>query len=93
MLAKADVRVDGANAQIGRPGGTMLPMRWTGDGWKVDMIELARQRGAGRELLARACQHASDIDQLVKDIEAGKYESVAQALDSKNNEATASIQE
>jgi hypothetical protein len=93
LLATTDVRVDGDTANIGRAGGTTLPMRWTGDGWKVDMIALARRRGAGRELLARACQRAAEVDQLVREIESGKYASVAEALDAQDKDATASIQE
>jgi hypothetical protein len=94
MLARADVRVTGDVAEIGNAGATTLPMRWTGDGWKVDMIALARRRGIGRELLPRACQRADEVDQLVGDIESGKYTSVADALASQDDiEATASIQE
>jgi hypothetical protein len=93
-LARADVRVNGDVAEIGAAAGaTTLPMRWTGDGWKVDVIALARQRGAGRELLPRACQRAAEVDQLVGEIESGKYASVAEALNAQHGEATASIQE
>lgn len=94
MLARADVRVAGDVAEIGGAGMTTLPMRWTGDGWKVDMIALARRRGAGRELLPRACQRAAEVDQLVSEIESGKYATVAEALDrSEQTEATASVAE
>jgi hypothetical protein len=94
MLARAAVRVSGDVAEIGAAGATTLPMRWTGDGWKVDMIAIARRRGAGRELLPRACQRAAEVDQLVRDIESGRYKTVAEALDrSRQTEATASIQE
>jgi hypothetical protein len=94
MLARADVRVTGDVAEIGAAGMTTLPMRWTGDGWKVDMIALARRRGAGRELLPRACQRAAEVDQLVSEIESGKYATVAEALDrSHQPEATASVAE
>jgi hypothetical protein len=93
-LARADVRVTGDVAEIGTAGATTLPMRSTGDGWKVDMISLARRRGAGRERLPRACQRAAEVDQLVSDLEAGKYTTVADVLDrNQQSAATASIQE
>jgi GNAT superfamily N-acetyltransferase len=96
-LARADGRVSGDVAEIGAAaaaaGATTLPMRWTGDGWKVDVIALARRRGVGRELLPRACQRAAEVDQRVSEIEAGKYTSVAEVLDADDTEATASIQE
>jgi hypothetical protein len=93
-LAKAEVSIDGATARIGNTGRTTLPMRWTGDGWKVDVIALARQRGAGRELLPRACQRAAEVDQLISEIESGEYLTVADVLDrTQQREATASIQD
>jgi hypothetical protein len=94
MFARADVRVDGHVAEAGPAGATTLPMRWTGDGWKVDMIALARRRGAGRELLPRACERAAQVEQLVGDIEAGKYTSVAEVISGNSQSgAIASIQD
>jgi hypothetical protein len=92
-LARADVRLSGDVAEIGAVGATTLPMRWTGDGWKVDVSARARQLGAGRELLPRACQRAAEVDQLVSEIESGKYATVAEVLDRNQGDATASIQD
>jgi hypothetical protein len=94
MLRRANVRVDAHVAEAGPSGATTLPMRWTGDGWKVDMIALARRRGVGRELLPRACARAAQIDQLVSEIESGKYTSVAEVINrNATSEAIASIQD
>jgi hypothetical protein len=92
LLARTDVRMNANNAEVGDPGATTLPMRHTGDGWKVDVIELARRRPTGDGFLARARQRAAAVERVVADVEAGLYVSAADVRAATDQLATAAVE-